>query len=283
MQLPSTFDDNKKEVPFKEPLPGLYQLMPLSNTFPPINRTNCFLIGDAGGRIFMVDPSPKDDSEYKKLINTLRRKKLTYTDIFITHHHSDHHTRATLLARDFSLPITMSEITYNRILNRKGNSYFGKTKIKFTGEGDILTRWQGREVKVYEVPGHDNGQLALAPDNMAWFLVGDLIQNMGTVVIPRDEGDMIKYFESLRRVIRLSPGIILPSHGMAKEGTSALEKTLSHRLQREKQVMQFHLKGKTAKDMVRIIYRNVDKGLWPLALENIESHLEKLRREKKIT
>src|SRR3546814_7226144 len=63
--------------------------------------------------------------------------------------------------------------------------YFQGLAVHHYREGDVICRWLGRPVKVYEVPGHDEGQLALMPDDLAWCIVGDLIQGIGTVVIAK--------------------------------------------------------------------------------------------------
>lgn len=275
--------DENNEVPWFQPMAGIHQLLPVAYTFPPhLHRTNCFVIGDEGERRFVIDPSPQDDAEYRKLVNTL--KKFHFTDIFITHHHPDHHQRAPKLAKDFSIPITMSEYTYRRLLKRMGKKYFAGTVIKRVKEGDFLTRWSGKEVKVYEIPGHDEGQLAMAPTSMEWFLVGDLIQDTGagTVVIGGEEGDMAKYYQTLERIIRLDPRVLLPSHGIAVGSTFRLKQTLEHRKFREKQVLALYKKGKTPEQMVKMLYHGVNRMLWPLALENIKAHLKKLAQEKAI-
>jgi glyoxylase-like metal-dependent hydrolase (beta-lactamase superfamily II) len=281
--------ENKEQVPYIQPVTGIDQLMPISFTLPPdvVLKTNCFVLGDEGDKKIIVDPSPNDENEYKKLVNTLKGFGYTYTGIFITHHHGDHHQGAPGLARDFSIPLVMSEDSFRRILKKRGESYFEKVEIRFAREGDMLTRWKGKKVEVYEIPGHDEGQLGLAPGSMEWFLVGDLVEGSGTgpgtkagtVVIGGDEGDMKKYFQTLERIIRLAPKILLPSHGMALESVVPLEKTLKHRKYREKQVLRLYEKGKTPQQMVEKIYKNVDKRLWPLALENINAHLKKINDE----
>jgi ribonuclease/clavin/mitogillin len=275
--------DKKTELPNFQCLEGIQQLMPLSYyMIPPIFWTNCFIIGDPDSNSYIIDPSPKDNEEFRKLVNTLKKIQYPYSGIFITHHHIDHHHLAPQLARNFSLPVTMSETTYQWMLKKHGKSYLEAIEIKFAKEGDVLTRWQGKEVNVYEVPGHDNGQLGLAPVNMEWFLVGDLIEDKSTVVIGTEEGDMARYFASLERIIRLNPKLLLPSHGMVMETTARLKETLEHRKIREQQVLHLFEKDKTPEQMVKIIYRNVNRRLWPLALENIKSHLHKLEREKAI-
>lgn len=271
--------DSQKFVPYIESLKSVRQFMPLSHTLPPASRTNAFLIGDQGPKI-LVDPSPQDDEEYQKLINTL--KAFGMDKILLTHHHPDHHERSTKLAREFKLPMLMSQDTHDRLL-KKEPSYFDGIRIEFVKEGDVVTEWLGRNVLAYEVPGHDEGQIALAPEDMSWFLAGDLFQGVGTVVIGDDEGDMKKYFETLEKIITLNPHVVFPSHGIGLGGVSILERTLEHRKTREQQILQFHHDGLSEEEMLETIYAEVDKRLWPYARKNIAKHLDKLKVEGKIS
>ena len=152
-------------------------------------------------------------------------------------------------------------------------------EINIIQEGDIVTKWLGRNVIVHEVPGHDEGQLALAAEDMSWFIAGDLFQGVGTVVIGDDEGDMKKYFQTLEKVIALKPRVLFPSHGIGLGGTTILKNTLEHRLMREKQVLSFYQEGKTEDEMLETMYAHVDQRLWPYARKNIRKHIEKLKTE----
>ncbi|MBL7663988.1 MAG: MBL fold metallo-hydrolase [Bacteriovoracaceae bacterium] len=276
--LDFTYDD-ATEVPMIESINGLKQLMPLSNTLPPANRTNCFVIGDKGEKVFAVDPSPKDEDEYKKLVNTI--KNLQITDIFITHHHIDHCQYADQLARDLNCPISLSQYTHDKLLKRPG--YFKDVKVRIVKEGDVVTKWLGKIVKVFEIPGHDEGQLALAPESQEWFIAGDLFQGAGTVVVGGEEGDMIKYFNTLRRVIQLNPQVLFPSHGIGLGGVEIMKKTLEHRLMREEQVKELYLQGHSEDKILSTIYFETPSKLLPYALENIRSHLKKLKIENKLS
>ncbi|RLA62641.1 MAG: hypothetical protein DRQ88_08315 [Epsilonproteobacteria bacterium] len=267
--------DLEVEVPYIEPIYGIKQFFPLSNTFPPANRTNCFLIGDE--EKYLIDPSPASEMELDKFLSTL--KTFSFDNIFLTHHHPDHHEFSTNIAKARSVPMSMGAKTYQMILDRFGANYFDGIKINFFKEGDILTKSLGRDIRVYEVPGHDEGQLALAPDSMEWFLVGDLVQTFGTVVIARPEGDMAKYFKTMQRVIDLKPKNIIPSHGIAVGGTFKLEETLKHRMMREKQIIELLKQGKTQEEMLPLIYEGLDNKLHPYALMTIESHLVKIKNE----
>ena len=253
--------------------------MPLSHTLPPATRTNAFLIGDDGSTKVLLDPSPKTEDEYQKFKNTLNLFGLD--KILLTHHHPDHHERSVQLAREYNVPVLLSQDTHDR-LNRKFPHYFQGLKLQFLKEGDVVTKWLGRDVTVYEVPGHDEGQLALAPKDLSWFIAGDLFQGVGTVVIGDDEGDMAKYFSTLEKIIVMNPKVLFPSHGIGLGGVNILERTLEHRRTRENQILVMHNEGKNDQSILETIYAEVSKDLWPYAMKNIQKHLVKLKSEGKI-
>lgn len=271
--------DPETEVPMIESIFGVRQFLPLSHTFPPANRTNAFIIGDgknSDSPKILIDPSPKDEHELDKFLKSV--DKIGFDSIMLTHHHPDHYQFANVIAKKYSVGIQLSKDTYERI----GKKYFEGIKISFLKEGDILTRSLGQNVNVYEVPGHDEGQLALAPENLNWFLAGDLIQTIGTVVIQAPEGDMKKYFQTMERVIALKPKNIIPSHGIIIGGTNKLEDTLRHRQMREEQVFTLINEGKNMDEMIAVIYQGIEDKLIPYAQRTIDAHLKKLRDEKKI-
>ena len=266
--------DKEHEVPMIESIYGIRQIMPLSNTLPPANRTNSFLIGDH--RKLLLDPSPKDHDELSKMRHVAN--KFGVDAIFLTHHHGDHHEYAQEIAHRYKLPIMLSADTHRR-LKKINPDYFLGLNVVEVKEGDEVTHWLGHSVKVYEVPGHDEGQLALAPDNMAWFIAGDLFQGVGTVVIGGDEGDMAKYMKTLERVIALKPKVLFPSHGIGLGGTGILAKTLEHRKIREEQVLSMTKAGKDPQEILSELYSDIPLALHKYALMNIHSHLTKLKNE----
>ncbi|MBC7428738.1 MAG: MBL fold metallo-hydrolase [Bacteriovorax sp.] len=268
--------DPETEVPMIESIFGVRQLLPLSHTFPPANRTNSFIIGDDDGPKYLIDPSPRDEAELAKFLKSV--DKIGFDRILITHHHPDHYEFSREIALKYNSPVEMSEFTYDII----GPEYFKGIVVVLRKEGDVLTKSLGHDVRVYEVPGHDEGQLALAPDNMSWFLAGDLIQTIGTVVIGGPEGDMQKYFNSLRRVIELNPKNIIPSHGIIIGGTNKIIQTLEHRQEREDQIVELLKMGRSLQEILDVIYVGLKPELLPYALKTIEAHITKIHNEKRV-
>lgn len=266
--------DPLTEVPMIESLCGVRQFLPLSNTFPPANRTNSFIIGDVGCDQFLIDPSPKDESELLKFYRSI--DKIGFNKIMLTHHHPDHYEFSNVIAKKYNVPMYMSEYTFKAI----GEKYFEGIEVNFLKEGDILTKSLGRDVLVFEVPGHDEGQLAIAPRSMEWFLAGDLIQTIGTVAILPPEGNMKKYFKTLKRVIELRPKNIIPSHGIIVGGTFKIEETLKHRQMREDQVKAMLLKNATMDEMIAEIYPGLEERLVKYAKRTLDAHIEKIKEDQ---
>jgi len=266
--------DPETEVPMIESICGVRQYLPLSHTFPPANRTNSFIIGDDDQVKYLIDPSPRDEVELEKFLKSVN--KVGFDRIFITHHHPDHYEFSREIALRYKVPMEMSQFTYTII----GPKYFEGIEINLRKEGDVITKSLGHDVRVYEVPGHDEGQLALAPDSMSWFLAGDLIQTIGTVVIGGPEGDMQKYFHSLNRVIALNPKNIIPSHGIIIGGTNKLVQTLNHRQEREDQIKELLGMGRSVNEILEVIYVGLKPELLPYALKTIEAHITKIHNEE---
>jgi endoribonuclease LACTB2 len=266
-----TLYDPEISVPMIESIKGIKQFMPLSHTVPPASRTNCFLIGD-----LLIDPSPKDQDELKKLLHTLKDEFIRA--IMLTHHHGDHHEHAPQIARELKLPMLMSQDTLGRIQKIRPD-YFEGIEIQIIAEGNIVTNWLSENVEIVAVPGHDLGQLALMPENKSWFIAGDLFQGIGTVVIGGDEGDMAIYMQTLQKVIDLKPKVVFPSHGIGLGGTLVLERTLKHRQMREEQVLELYKNGRSIDEMLEILYSEIPQGIKKYARANILSHIKKLKEQ----
>jgi glyoxylase-like metal-dependent hydrolase (beta-lactamase superfamily II) len=269
--------DPARDIPWVEPLAGLRILLVRSNTLPPATHTNVFWLGGDGAPRVLIDPSPADRAEFERLCRRLDEFGVDL--VFLTHHHPDHREFADEVARRYGVPLGLSADSRQRIAAKAGERFFEDLDVRIYGEGDELTRWHGEPVRLLAVPGHDEGQLAPMPESRTWCIVGDLIQGIGTVVIAPPEGNMRKYFASLKRVIELDPAVIIPSHGLALGGTHFLQTALRHREEREAQIRTRHEAGLSEDQILAEVYRGIDPRLLPLARLNIRSHMTKLREE----
>ena len=278
ISLPSIHPFNEEPetstIPMLEHLRGLFHIAVPSNTLPPAVTTNSLLIGDEGSFRFLTDPSPASEEVLQQLINTLKHS--LPDAILLTHHHPDHHEYAPQLARHLKVPILCTPITERRIKQRWGDDYFADIEIRHIKQDEVLTQWLGHDVICHELPGHDDGMVGIAPENMAWFYVADLVEAGTTVVIPEGEGDMAVYFASLERVIAMKPRVIIPSHGLPSGGTHLIEKTLKHRQKREQQISDAYEKGLRGRELTDELYPDLKPILILYAEQNIRQHLRKL-------
>lgn len=266
--------DHERELPYLELIKGVGLIPVPSLTLPPATSTNALRVGDGGSPVCLIDPSPKDRESYEKLLITLERFPIDR--ILITHHHRDHHQQAPDIARQLDIPILCSACTDQRLKASFGADYLEGVSVELIREGDAITQWQGRVVRAYFLPGHDDGMMGLAPEGNAWFMVSDLVQTQGSVVIPEPEGEMRAYLNSLQRVISMKPRVIIPAHGLPAGETWLLEQVFEHRMERERQIQFLHQAGSSIDEMVASIYVGLDRKLLPLAQQNVRQHLRKL-------
>jgi glyoxylase-like metal-dependent hydrolase (beta-lactamase superfamily II)/8-oxo-dGTP pyrophosphatase MutT (NUDIX family) len=258
-------------------LAGVWLLPVRSRTLPPASHTNAFVFGDTGAPRVLVDPSPVSDDELEALLRAVA--PLAPDTVLITHHHPDHHDRAERVAEALGAPVLLSADTRSRLLTAPDGARWRDARLTVVHEGQVVTRWLGQPVSVQLVPGHDAGQIAVAPRSLAWFLVGDLVTAYGTVVVGAPEGDMATYMATLERVIALDPAVILPSHGMPMRSCFRLRQALEHRRAREAQVLALHRSGLDEPAIVRTLYPDLEAGLLRQAGKNVSAHLAKLRAE----
>ncbi len=135
---------------------------------------------------------------------------------------------------------------------------------------------------VIDTPGHAPDHACLLDVASATLFAGDLVINGGTVGIPAsDEGDLAEYLRSLRKVLELQPRRMLPSHGTdVEQPASLLRGYISHRLLRERQILELLAGGVSGPDrIVERLYASLDPALEPSARENVLAHLAKLEAE----
>ena len=142
-------------------------------------------------------------------------------------------------------------------------------------------RGEGVTLEPVYTPGH-------ASDHLCYYLVeekalftGDVILGGSTTVIPSDDGDLLDYLDSLRRLLELDLRRIYPAHGpVIEDGPAKIREYIEHRLLRERQILEaLGDRVETIPEIVKRIYVDVAPALHPVAALSVESHLKKLARE----
>ena len=183
--------------------------------------------------------------------------------VLLTHGHHDHSEGAARLAALTGAPVRALDPAHR--LGDEG----------LVG-GDVIEA-AGLELRVLATPGHSSDSLCFTlPDAV---LTGDTILGRGTTVVVYPDGVLADYLESLRRLQELGDRAVLPGHGpeLLSAGDAATS-YLAHREMRLEQVRAALAGGAaTAREVVEVVYADVDRGLWFAAEMSVRAQLEFLQ------
>jgi len=151
---------------------------------------------------------------------------------------------------------------------------------------------------VLTTPGHTADSISLlVPDDRA-LLTGDMVLGRGTTVIVHPDGDLAGYFASIERMRALvTDGLVdslWPAHGpVLADAAGVLDYYVVHRRERLAQVeaaltllglTPAHLPPDVAehptlpRQVVEIVYDDVDESLWGAAEWSVRAQLSYLAR-----
>ena len=124
----------------------------------------------------------------------------------------------------------------------------------------------------------------LLPGEEKAVFTGDVVLGGSTTVIPAEDGDLLDYLNSLKRLQSLDVQRIYPAHGpVIEDAQGKLTEYIEHRMLRERQILQALGDGlRTIPTMVERIYAEVPKNLHAMAGQSVASHLKKLAREGRV-
>ena len=194
--------------------------------------------------------------------------------VVLTHRHRDHlggvpHLReryrglrvAKMIYRDEGLPENMENLADG---------------ARIEGDGATLV--------ALHTPGHASDHLCYYLEEEKAVFTGDVVLGGSTTVIPAEDGDLLDYLSSLKRLQSLDVQRIYPAHGpVIEDAQGKLTEYIEHRMLRERQILQALGDGlRTIPTMVERIYAEVPKNLHAMAGQSVASHLKKLAREGRV-
>lgn len=237
-----------------------------------LDGTNTWVLRAPGVRECVVVDPGEDDEQHRRAVAAHGPVAV----VLLTHRHADHASGARRFAELTGAPV--------RALDR--SLVLGADALT---DGDVVAA-AGCELRVVATPGHTSDSLSfvlLGPggsDGAATpaVLTGDTILGRGTAVIAHPDGALGPYLESLRRLADLAPGTpVLPGHGPElPDAPAAAAQYLRHREERLDQVRAaLRTLGPDAapRQVVELVYADVDRTLWPAAELSVRAQLDYLR------
>ncbi|MFH5231397.1 MBL fold metallo-hydrolase [Antrihabitans spumae] len=211
----------------------------------------------------VVDPGPRD----KAHINLIAESAPVAMTL-ITHRHFDHTGGLKRHRKLTDSPV--------RSVDPK---FLHKSTVPLR-DGEIVEA-AGLRIEVRVTPGHTGDSVSFVLDDAV--LTGDTILGRGTTVIDTRDGTLADYLRSLDVLAEVGEGrVLLPAHGPDRPDAAAVAREyLAHRKQRLEQVQAaLDVLGADAKPMqvVRHVYADIDKKLWPAARSSVKAQLDYLRR-----
>jgi glyoxylase-like metal-dependent hydrolase (beta-lactamase superfamily II) len=239
--------------------------------------TNTYLVGI--DEVAVIDPGPDDKAHVDAIIGASMKERVRW--VVLTHTHPDHSPATARLVK-----ATKAEVlAFGTKRDKDGGDF---TIDRVLGEGDTV---EGTEfgLDVLHTPGHSPNHLCFLLEEERVLFTGDtVLDGMYSVVSPGRGGDMAEYVKTLERLKRLRLSRIAPGHGdVIEEPKVRLDDYLSHRKQREQQVLRVLKKRGEAKvrEIVGDLYGKDD--LPPELVEaagwQVHAHLLKLKADKKVT
>jgi glyoxylase-like metal-dependent hydrolase (beta-lactamase superfamily II) len=213
----------------------------------------------------VVDPGPLDEA-HLGAVAALGPVAL----ILLTHGHPDHAEGAHLFQEMTGAPMAAAEpgLVVDAEPLRGAET--------FTDVG-------GLTIRTLATPGHTSDSVSfVVDDEVPALLTGDTILGRGSTVVAHPDGRLAAYLDSLTRLRDLGPILLLPGHGPVRSDVAALAtEYLAHREQRLAQVRAAVAAGdRTARDVVRRVYVDVDESLWPAAELSVLAQLDYLAAER---
>ena len=243
-------------------LPTWCRLVRADNPGPmTLDGTNTYVLGTQAGNV-VVDPGPLID-EHLEAVAALGPVVVT----LLTHGHLDHSEASGRFHEMSHAPV----LAWDPALCLDGDP--------LQADGAAIDV-PGLDLRVLHTPGHsaDSVCYTVSAGGDRAVLTGDTILGRGTTVVAHPDGRLGPYLASLARLRDVSDAILLPGHGPVRPDTAALAgEYLAHRAERLAEVRAALAAGaRTPRDVVEIVYADVDRSLWPAAELSVRAQLEYL-------
>jgi glyoxylase-like metal-dependent hydrolase (beta-lactamase superfamily II) len=236
-----------------------------------LDGTNSWVLTEPGAaRSVVVDPGPVEGGHLDELDEQTGDVAL----VLLTHHHFDHSEVAVDLATRKGCPVRALDPAY----------CFGADPLT----DDELIDVDGLRLRVVTTPGHTADSVSFVVPAERSLLSGDMVLGRGTTVVAYPDGQLGPYFDSIERMRELAASgevaSIWPAHGpMLDDAQRTLDHYLVHRRQRLAQVEAALRRlgvdrldpddESLPRQVVEIVYQDVDEALWGAAEWSVRAQL----------
>ncbi|HKC29113.1 MAG TPA: MBL fold metallo-hydrolase [Jatrophihabitans sp.] len=231
-----------------------------------LDGTNTWLLRAPGSDdTVVVDPGQSDEHHLETLLAAAPKVSL----VLVTHGHFDHSQAAAQLHERTAAPV--------RAVDRQ--FCHGAAPL---ADGEKIDA-AGLQLQVLSTPGHTADSVSFVVGDGAAVLTGDTILGRGTTVVAHPDGVLGPYLESLRRLRDLGEALVLTGHGPElASARDVAEMYLAHRDERLEQVRAALAQlgpDATARQIVELVYADVDRSVWFAAEMSVLAQLAYLREQ----
>ncbi|CAG8545025.1 3224_t:CDS:2 [Funneliformis mosseae] len=222
-----------------------------------LQGTNTYLIG-TGPRKILLDTGEKP--EYTQLLFESLKKlgeNIIISDIIISHWHNDHVGGVDSIlqyASENNMPLP---VVHKRLDPKHDKSHHNFQQVV----DNQIFKTDGASIIAIFTPGHSEDHVAFYLEEEKAIFTGDTVLGQGTTVFE----DLGEYIDSLHKLKRFTPGRLYPGHGpVIENGTEKLEEYITHRLERENQIIKEFKTSKsslTPRQIVEKIYAKYPESL----------------------
>ncbi len=231
-----------------------------------LDGTNTWVLREPGARRCVVlDPGPAEPAHLQRVAEVSGQVAV----VLLTHGHADHSEGAGAFAELKECGVRALDPAFR----------YGGQGLH---DGDVVAV-DGLEIRVVATPGHTSDSLSFVVPAERAVLTGDTVLGRGTTVVAHPDGSLGDYLGSLRRLRDLAAShditAIWPGHGpVLSDALAVVDSYLAHRAERLEQVraaVEAGLSEPAA--VVRRVYADLDRHLWPAAELSVRAQLDYLR------
>ena len=243
---------------------------------------NVYLVQGSRAAMLVDSGYDEDDDHAARMAYIRQAGGPPIMGVLVTHRHRDHAGGAVLLRRDTGAPILAHRDDREAIEQER---FQGEAYVDEELQGGETFDLGGLTLEVIHAPGHTMGSVAVLARERHALLSADTVLGVTTTLVRPGEGDLRLYVQSVAALREFEPRVIYPGHGgPVIDPVARMEELIEHRRRREEQVLsQLALGPCTVLQIRDALYTDIPEARLAIAAEQVQSHLDKLLSEDRVT